>query len=1344
MVAISRTLLVSPRHSPPLTPSPCHPVTLSVTKETPMPVISIRERGITSSGPVVAFDGQEYPIPNHITSPFDEQAEAQLAWYFEEHLRFPFTHQVRAQEAATSIGRYGEALFEQVLGERRIFGRYQTALQEGIDKLAFEIAGAPEFQQLHWEALKDPDLPQPFALHAPFVRRNLLPRPLEAKVREAPTINVLVVTARPGAGRDVGYRTISRPLVAALRQAGTPVTVDILRPGSYAALAAHLAARQDNQGAGYYHVIHFDVHGALLPFPAFDALEQKLATSRYTFQPQRYGRPKLPRYAGVKAFLFLESGAPEVADPVEASELAKLLLTHQIPIAILNACQSGKQVGASETSLGSQLMSAGMQMVLAMGYSVTVSAAETMMGRLYQQLFQSGDLAAAIRSARLELSNHKPRRAYFNQRIELEDWLLPVVYQNQPQRLTTRPFTASEQQAYYERQATRYREPPITYGFVGRDLDILHIEQRLLRHQEGRDQNLLLVRGLGGAGKSTLLHHLAAWWQTTGLVDQVAYFGYDERAWSLQQILDSLARQLLGEADYLRHFQPLSLAAQQSFLATRLRATRHLLILDNLESITGSNLAILHTLPSAEQRALHGFLRELAGGKSLVLLGSRGPETWLAPGTFDANVYDLPGLDAEAASTLADRVLARHNATGYRNDPAMQQDLQRLITLLDGHPLALEVVLANLAKQTPAEVLAALQSGAVSVDSATSTEDKTKSILACINYSHSNLSPDAQQLLLCLAPFTGVINCGWLPQYTEQLKAQLALANLPFHRWDEVLTEAINWGLLTPDRQLPIYLRIQPIFPYFLRTRWQSKATLRAAIESAFQQYYDDLNDFIFLLFQSEIANQRQLAQMLVHLEYENIYYSLTLTLQAQKSIIKPYRALASYLDAIHDYHRGLKLGEMLLSHIDTYFADQLPEQIHLEFVEVLDKVGKWHLLLKEYEKAKIIYQKSLELLPNLTTLDPKVIDLLRAMTYNQLGLVAYGQKQWIEAARNLQRSLDIKIKLNNRRSQATTYQSLGIVAQEQQQWEEAKSYHQQAHEIYVEFKDRYSQAYTHHNLSTIAHAQRKWGEAMYNLQQAYDIFDEFNDYHSQAKILHTLGIIDQEQRNYSQAKKYYQQAFALYFELTDRFGQADIYNLLGRVAQEEKQWKEAKQYYQRSYEIYTEFSDRHRQAGIYCDLGSIAQEQQQWQEAKDYYQQSLTLYTEFKDEHRQAGLFFSLGSIAQEQQQWQEAKDYYQQAHNIYIKYNDHYRQASIYGQLGLLEETQKHWSQASQHLIQALQIFLEFPEDMYIINTTIQNIARIHRAGGDATLPAAVAGVLGIAADEAAALLAGALANA
>ncbi len=265
----------------------------------------------------------------------------------------------------------------------------------------------------------------------------------------------------------------------------------------------------------------------------------------------------------------------------------------------------------------------------------------------------------------------------------------------------------------------------------------------------------------------------------------------------------AMAQQLLDPVAYVRDFQPLSLDAQQSKLASILRAHRHLLILDNLESITGTNLAILHTLDKNEQEALRKFLASLVGGNTLVLLGSRSSEAWLAKGTFGDNIYNLPGLDQEAASTLADLILEQHGATQYRTD----EDLRHLLKLLDGFPLALEVVLPNLAHQTPKEVLTALQAGDVDLDKG-DPEDKTKSILRCIDYSHSNLSPEAQNLLLCLAPFTSVFNTGVLDNYTKHLKQQPTLSALPFERWQEVLQEAVNWGLLSPDSDNPAFLAL--------------------------------------------------------------------------------------------------------------------------------------------------------------------------------------------------------------------------------------------------------------------------------------------------------------------------------------------------------------------------------------------------------------------------------------------------------------------------------------------------------------------------------------------------------
>jgi hypothetical protein len=85
-----------------------------------MAAIRIEERAQNEFNAVVSFDGSgEYPAK--IADPFSPEEETRLEWYFEEHLRFPFTDQVKAREAGESIKAYGEMLFRQVFADRDAF-----------------------------------------------------------------------------------------------------------------------------------------------------------------------------------------------------------------------------------------------------------------------------------------------------------------------------------------------------------------------------------------------------------------------------------------------------------------------------------------------------------------------------------------------------------------------------------------------------------------------------------------------------------------------------------------------------------------------------------------------------------------------------------------------------------------------------------------------------------------------------------------------------------------------------------------------------------------------------------------------------------------------------------------------------------------------------------------------------------------------------------------------------------------------------------------------------------------------------------------------------------------------
>ncbi|MBI1882026.1 MAG: hypothetical protein HYR94_27940 [Chloroflexi bacterium] len=70
-----------------------------------MTLVTIRQTAGLSDSPnaAVAFDHQGSGFPITISDSFTEAEEARLRWYFEKHLKFPFTRQIQAREAAQSI-----------------------------------------------------------------------------------------------------------------------------------------------------------------------------------------------------------------------------------------------------------------------------------------------------------------------------------------------------------------------------------------------------------------------------------------------------------------------------------------------------------------------------------------------------------------------------------------------------------------------------------------------------------------------------------------------------------------------------------------------------------------------------------------------------------------------------------------------------------------------------------------------------------------------------------------------------------------------------------------------------------------------------------------------------------------------------------------------------------------------------------------------------------------------------------------------------------------------------------------------------------------------------------------
>ncbi|MBI1294697.1 tetratricopeptide repeat protein [bacterium] len=343
----------------------------------------------------------------------------------------------------------------------------------------------------------------------------------------------------------------------------------------------------------------------------------------------------------------------------------------------------------------------------------------------------------------------------------------------------------------------------------------------------------------------------------------------------------------------------------------------------------------------------------------------------------------------------------------------------------------------------------------------------------------------AQDLLLCLAPFTGVIDVVLLENYTNQLKAEAALSHLPFDQWQAVLQEAANWGLLSQDPQSSRFLRLQPTLPYFLRSRLtatpESPSTpptvpppsagevrrgFSAAIHAAFRRHYDSIGGALGQLITSRDPQERQLGLNLIHIEYENLLTTIHLGLAAKVAISNPYHCVDRYLELTQAHHKGIELGLSLLKTLETIPAAELSNALRFDLLRISGDVGRRQRTVQAYADSAATYLRTLTFIDGFSEETEKQKGLWKATIYHELGIVAQEQRQWGEAEGYYRQALDLKIEFNDRYSQASTYHQLGIVAQAQRQWAQARDYLMQDLTISAEFNDVHGLGITLRNLA--------------------------------------------------------------------------------------------------------------------------------------------------------------------------------------------------------------------------------------------------------------------------------------
>ena len=496
----------------------------------------------------------------------------------------------------------------------------------------------------------------------------------------------------------------------------------------------------------------------------------------------------------------------------------------------------------------------------------------------------------------------------------------------------------------------------------------------------------------------------------------------------------------------------------------------------------------------------------------------------------------------------------RHGATAHIADPAERDALNELIALLGGYPLPLTAVLPILASTKPSVVLAELKGGG-------NVADPGGLIRRTVEYSLGKLDPSMQNSLQLLAPFTSVIPTGpFLQDYQELLLQDPTVQRLGTVDIGAALEQVSAIGLATPHDRVGFLMQVQPVLPWFLRSRMLDEPALRAATSQAHYQYYSHFAAVLHKMLVSQDSPQdREHGRVIARAVYANLTSALEYALSSGQLITDLIVVLDEYLDQSEQH----ELRRQLLDSAITAYPKPEDLDRQKEFVLLHNLAGATAMSQRRPDDALVYFRSELKLTQDLG--DRRA----EGVIYHNLGKVAEEQRRSAEAEANYRKALDIYLEVDDRDTAAEAYRDLGhMAAKEPTRFAEAEADYRKALEIFLEIGNQYRASGIYGALGDLALQQKRFDEAEANIRKAVESSLEFGARHSAASGYYNLGWVAYHQERFTEAETNYRKALELYLESDDRFGAANTYHRLGILTQGQQRFSEAESYYRRALDV--------------------------------------------------------------------------------------------------------------------------------------------------------------------------------